>query len=78
MRVRSFENVDYRSPVRLVWTVATAKRVPQREASGSLESGEATMCYLPGIETPERECWYINMGAVDKAFLTEQLSPDLG
>jgi hypothetical protein len=28
------------------------------------------MCYLPGIETPERECWYINMGAVDKDFFT--------
>jgi hypothetical protein len=28
--------------------------------------------YLPGIETPERECWYINMGAVDKAFFTTQ------
>ena len=28
------------------------------------------MCYLPGRETPERECWYINMGAVDKTFFT--------
>jgi hypothetical protein len=34
------------------------------------QSGLATMCYLPGIETPERECWYINMGAVDKDFFT--------
>jgi hypothetical protein len=33
----------YRSPVRLVWTVATAK------------------------------CWYINMGAVDKAFFTTEV-----
>ena len=24
-----------------------------------------TTCYLPGPDTPERECWYINMGAVD-------------
>ncbi len=30
----------------------------------------ATMCYLPGQHTPERECWYINMGAVDKDFCT--------
>jgi hypothetical protein len=22
------------------------------------------------METPERECWYINMGAVDKSFFT--------
>jgi len=33
---------------------------------------EATMCYLPGIETPEKECWYINMGAVDRAFFTTE------
>ncbi|MGO9602350.1 MAG: DUF1329 domain-containing protein [Candidatus Binataceae bacterium] len=38
--------------------------------STDVQSGQATMCYLPGIETPERECWYINMGAVDKAFFT--------
>ncbi len=35
-----------------------------------VQSGVATMCYLPGNETPEHECWYINMGAVDKAFFT--------
>jgi hypothetical protein len=38
--------------------------------STDVQSGEATMCYLPGRETPERECWYINMGAVDKSFFT--------
>ncbi len=38
--------------------------------STDVQSGQATMCYLPGIDTPERECWYINMGAVDKAFFT--------
>ena len=41
-------------------------------SSQDVQSGEATMCYLPGIETPERECWYINMGAVDKAFFTTE------
>jgi hypothetical protein len=35
-----------------------------------VQSGFATMCYLPGQHTPERECWYINMGAVDKDFFT--------
>ncbi|MGH7815184.1 MAG: DUF1329 domain-containing protein [Candidatus Binataceae bacterium] len=35
-----------------------------------VQSGFATMCYLPGQHTPERECWYINMGAVDKTFFT--------
>ncbi len=38
--------------------------------STDVQSGIATMCYLPGMETPERECWYINMGAVDKDFFT--------
>jgi hypothetical protein len=35
-----------------------------------MQTGLATMCYLPGFETPERECWYINMGAVDRDFFT--------
>jgi Protein of unknown function (DUF1329) len=38
--------------------------------STDVQTGLATMCYLPGMETPERECWYINMGAVDKSFFT--------
>lgn len=40
--------------------------------STDVQSSLATMCYLPGMETPERECWYINMGAVDKQFFTIQ------
>jgi len=40
--------------------------------STDVQTGQATMCYLPGIETPERECWYINMGAVDREFFTTQ------
>ncbi len=39
-------------------------------ASTDVQSSMVTMCYLPGLETPERECWYINMGAVDKQFFT--------
>jgi hypothetical protein len=35
-----------------------------------VQGGLSTMCYLPGQRTPERECWYINMGAVDKDFCT--------
>ncbi|HVN64076.1 MAG TPA: DUF1329 domain-containing protein, partial [Candidatus Binataceae bacterium] len=37
-----------------------------------VQSGFATMCYLPGQHSPERECWYINMGAVDRSFFTIQ------
>jgi hypothetical protein len=40
--------------------------------STDVQIGQATPCYLPGRETPERECWYINMGAVDKSFFTNQ------
>ena len=35
-----------------------------------LQTGYSEVCYLPGQETPERECWYINMGSVDKQFFT--------
>jgi hypothetical protein len=41
-------------------------------ASIDTQSGFSTMCYLPGQHTPERECWYINMGAVNKDFCTVQ------
>jgi hypothetical protein len=39
-------------------------------ARTGLQTGFATMCYLPGIENPERECWYVNMGAVTRVFFT--------
>ncbi len=39
-------------------------------SSIDVQSGLATTCYLPGPDTPERECWYINMGAVDRNFFT--------
>ncbi len=40
-------------------------------SSVDIQSGISTTCYLPGSNTPERECWYINMGAVDKSFFTQ-------
>jgi uncharacterized protein DUF1329 len=39
-------------------------------SSVDVQSGIATTCYLPGHDTPERECWYINMGAVHRDFFT--------
>lgn len=39
-------------------------------ASIDTQGNFSTMCYLPGQHTPERECWYINMGAIDKDFCT--------
>jgi hypothetical protein len=37
-----------------------------------IQSDFVGVCYLPGHNTPERECWYINMGAVDREFFTVQ------
>ena len=47
-------------------------RLLGKTVSSDVPTGQATMCYLPGIETPERECWYINMGAVQKDFFTTE------
>jgi uncharacterized protein DUF1329 len=41
-------------------------------SSIDLQSGLATACYLPGHDTPERECWYINMGAIRTDFFTTE------
>jgi len=41
-------------------------------SSIDVQTGLSTACYLPGRDTPERECWYINMGAVNKAFFTTE------
>ncbi len=37
-----------------------------------VQTGYSSIIYMPGRETPERECWYINMGAVDNTFLNPQ------
>ncbi|HYB91589.1 MAG TPA: DUF1329 domain-containing protein [Candidatus Binataceae bacterium] len=42
------------------------------DSRADLQSGFTSVCYLPSRETPEKECWYINMGAVDKEFFTTQ------
>ncbi len=47
-------------------------------SSADLQSGMVTTCYLPGPDTPERECWYINMGAVDKEFLSTEAMAKAG
>ena len=36
-------------------------------ASTDTQSGQASMCYLPSPTAPEKECWYVSMGAVTKA-----------
>jgi hypothetical protein len=37
-------------------------------SSTDVQSGLSTVCYHPGYDVPEKECWYINMGAVDRTF----------
>jgi hypothetical protein len=39
-------------------------------SSVDVQTGQVTTCYLPSPDTPERECWYINMGAVDREFFS--------
>lgn len=41
-------------------------------SSANVQTGFSTVCYHPGIATPERDSWYINMGAVDKDWFTVQ------
>ena len=41
-------------------------------SSVDVQTGMVTTCYLPGADMPERECWYINMGAVDRDFFTTE------
>jgi hypothetical protein len=41
-------------------------------SSIDVQAGLVTTCYLPSPNSPERECWYINMGAVDREFFTTE------
>jgi hypothetical protein len=45
------------------------KRLFQKGSSSvDVQSGLATVAYHPGYDVPEKECWYINMGAVERSF----------
>lgn len=35
----------------------------------NLQNGYSSVIYMPGHESEDRECWYVNMGIVTKAFL---------
>jgi hypothetical protein len=41
-------------------------------SSINIQSGFSTVCYHPGYDVPEKEDWYINMGAIDREFCTIQ------
>ena len=38
----------------------------------NIQNGFSSVVYTPAADTPERECWYINMGTVDKSFFLPQ------
>ena len=47
------------------------KRVFQvNGTSTNVQNGMSSFCDLPTPNAPERECWYINMGAVGKTDFT--------
>jgi len=43
-----------------------------------LVSGYSSVVYMPGKTAPDRECWYIDMGTVDNAFLAPQAMERVG
>ena len=40
--------------------------------------GYSSVIYMPGRESQERECWYIDMGTVDNSFFTQQALENAG
>ncbi len=43
-----------------------------------LQGGASSVMYTPGRHSPERECWYIDMGLVDKSFFTPLMLKNAG
>ncbi len=44
----------------------------------NVQSGFSSVVYMPGRESEERECWYINMGVTSKSFLEPHQMQALG
>jgi hypothetical protein len=47
-------------------------------ADEDLQNGSSSIVYMPGPHSPERECWYIDMGVVDKQFFMPQALENAG
>lgn len=47
-------------------------------ADEDIQSGASSIVYMPGPHSPERECWYIDMGVVDKQFFMPQALENAG
>ncbi|HUA35170.1 MAG TPA: DUF1329 domain-containing protein [Candidatus Binataceae bacterium] len=43
-----------------------------------LQTGVSSVVYMPGPNSEERECWYIDMGTVDNAFFTPEKLQNAG
>ncbi len=47
-------------------------------ADEDLTQNASSVIYMPGPTSPERECWYIDMGVVDNAFFTQTALANAG
>jgi len=43
-----------------------------------LQTGASSVIYMPGPSSPERECWYIDMGTVDNSFFLPEKMANAG
>jgi len=43
-----------------------------------VQQGSTSVVYMPGRSSPERECWYIDMGVVDKGFFVPSALQNAG
>jgi hypothetical protein len=43
-----------------------------------VQQGSSSVIYMPGKTSPERECWYIDMGVVDQAFFVPNALENAG
>ena len=43
-----------------------------------VQLGYSSVIYMPGRESQERECWYIDMGTVDNSFFSPEAMANAG
>ena len=57
-------------PMRILQSILSSGRSWSARSRLTSNRVSRQCAILPGRESPERECWYINMGAVDKSFFS--------
>ena len=63
---------DRQLPMAQVATYPFPRGFAVAGGSVDVQGGNSSLCFLPGMETAEKECWYINMGAVDRDFFSTE------